>query len=231
MSKNKKLGKCTHCMLDKILTREHVISRNLFPKGYLKKNPIIVPVCRDCNNGYSKDEEYFRNFVNALSIESSKEAGNLLFSKIKRSMQRRPAIHKKAMDSMELVNLYSKSGIYLGRKTKISISEDDWKRYHNILDKYIKGLFFHEFKTCFPEDHRMKHIFGDKNNKNHTNMLEHINKWNLDNKEVFFHGYNFIPDSFESMWASTFFNTVFFVTLVTTEEKYNQFEKESKNKK
>ncbi|MCX6796541.1 MAG: hypothetical protein NTW06_03525, partial [Candidatus Falkowbacteria bacterium] len=74
MGKKNKMTKCVYCGEEKQTTRDHVISRNLFPESYKQKNPIIVPSCAECNKGFSLDEEYFRNFVCGLVLEHSQYA-------------------------------------------------------------------------------------------------------------------------------------------------------------
>jgi 5-methylcytosine-specific restriction endonuclease McrA len=63
MGKKTKITECVYCGERKETTRDHVISSNLFPGSYEKKNVIIVPSCADCNTSFSLDEEYFRIFV------------------------------------------------------------------------------------------------------------------------------------------------------------------------
>ena len=220
--KNNKIAKCVYCGEKKETTRDHVVSKCLFPKSYQKKNPIIVPSCTGCNRSFSLDEECFRNFICGLALERSQYAYELCFSTIKRSIQRRPQIGYKAMNQMDLVDLYTKSGIYLGKKTIIHITEEDWKRYFYILDKYIKGLFFYEFKEVLPKDYKIKHFLG---NDKMLENFKHIRKWNMDNKEIFAYGYNFIPNTYKSVWATIFYDSIFFISFLAREEDFKLFNK------
>ena len=219
----KEKEKCAYCREEKGATRDHVISRALFPEKYDTTNPIIVPSCRECNNGFSIDEEYFRQFLNIFSMEHSKESEDIFNTKIRRSIERRPKIGHKAMSKMELVNLYTKGGIYLGKKTKVRISDKDWIRYYNVLDKYIKGLFFHEFNMPMPADFKIKHILGDKD-KLLLKITSYVNKWNRENKEVFAYAYNSIPDSYNSIWITVYYNAIVFISFAIAEEEYDKME-------
>src|SRR3989344_341924 len=137
------IATCAYCGILNDVTMDHVFSRGLFPEDYTRaKNVLTLPACAKCNNGLSEDEEHFRVFLINLSAEYSKEADDILFSKIKRSIEKAPGKGHKILASMELVNLYDLNGTFLGEKTKIHISPEDWQRHHRVLDKYIKGLFF-----------------------------------------------------------------------------------------
>jgi len=222
MNKDNIITKCVYCGEEKKTNRDHVVSKNLFPKSYQKKNPIIVPSCDKCNKNFSLDEEYFRIFLVNLAQEHSQYAQDLFFSKIKRSIQRRPQIGYKVFKQMDLVDFYTKSGIYMGKRTRIYITKDDRKRYFNILDKYIKGIFFYEFKEILPSEYKIKHFWGSEEM---LDNFKYINKWNMDNKEIFAYGYSFIPNTFRSIWAIIFYNSIFSISFVATEEDFKQFDK------
>lgn len=176
---------------------------------------IVAPGCAVCNKGFSLDEEYFRIFLAGLALEHSQHAIDLFFTKVKRSIRRRPQIGFKVTSRMELVDFFTKSGIYLGKKTKIQVPDEDWERYSNVLDKYIKGLFYNEFRTILPYEYRIKHFIG---NENYLSEFKLINKWNFDNKEIFFYGYSYIVNTYTSIWITIFYDLPFFVSFVGTEQ-------------
>ncbi len=223
----KTIEKCAYCREKKEATRDHVISRALFPEKYDKTNPIIVPSCRECNNGFSKDEEYFRQFLNFFSMEYSEESKNTFDTKIRRSIERRLQIGYKAMRKMELVDLYTSSGIYLGKKTKVDIPNEDWVRYHNVLDKYIKGLFYYEFDITIPVNFKIKHFLANKD-ASLLKIANKMSKWNIENKEVFAYSYNNVPDSYNSIWISIYYDAIVFISYVVTKKEYDKMEAMSK---
>lgn len=222
MSKNKN-GQCAYCRDNKVVTRDHVISSGLYPDGYNKTNPIIAPSCRDCNGGFSKDEEYFRIFLNSFSMEHSEESREIFDTKIRRSIERRPQIGHKVMSRMELVDCFSQSGIYLGKMTKVNIHDEDWARHHNVLDKFIKGLFYHEFNQPIPADFRIKHVLGDKD-EYLLKITRQVNKWNKDNRKVFAYAFNNILGSFNSIWVTVYYNTIVFISFVVSKEEFDKME-------
>jgi hypothetical protein len=122
---------------------------------------------------------------------------------------------------MDLVEHYTKSGIYLGKRARITISDDDWKRYCNVLTKYVKGLFFHEFKRILPLGYRIMHFLGNEK------MIEDIRymKWNWDDEAVFAYGYVFVPNTYESAWVTVFYDSIFFVSAVASEKFFYEHPK------
>jgi len=56
---NKNFGRCAYCSETADLTRDHIPPKSLFRKP-LPDDLITVPCCLTCNNGRSKDDEYFR---------------------------------------------------------------------------------------------------------------------------------------------------------------------------
>ncbi len=231
--KKRKSEKCVYCGKKRGDTVDHVISRNLFPTTYEYKNPVKVPSCGACNGGFSKDEEYFRFFLVNAACEHSPYAHSLLHDKIKRSLNRPQKLStniygsklygakvaKKIFSKMKLANLYTKSGLYLGKKTIIEHKEEDWDRYFNVLDKYVRGLIFHESKTILPKKYEIKKYFSNNN-------LEHgsqIKKWNLENKEIFVYGCNFVPNTLTSIWIFMFYDWIAFTCFVATKEEFDGF--------
>ena len=155
-----------------------------------------------------------------MALENSQHAIDLFFTKVKRSIIRRPLIGAKVRKRMELVKLFTKGGIYLGKRTKIDVPDEDWERYHNVLDKYIKGLFYYEFKAILPTDYKIKHSFGNKDLFDRLSLKMY--KWNLDNKEIFAYGFTYVPNAYNSIWSIIFYDSVFFVSFVGTEQNFGQ---------
>jgi hypothetical protein len=228
MGKKTKITECVYCGQRKETTRDHVFSKNLFPKSYKKKNVIIVPSCAKCNRGFSLDEEYFRFFLCGAGLEYSQHADELFFTKVKRCVQRRPQIVSKLLNQMDLIDVYTKSGIYIGKKTRFSIPDEDWKRYCNVLTKYVKGLFFHELKQILPLSYGIMHFLG---NEKMLELLRYISKWNWDDKDIFAYGYSFVANTYESAWVTLFYDSVFFVSFAAPEHCFELVKKSEFSKR
>jgi hypothetical protein len=215
LGKKTKITECVYCGKRKETTRDHVISSNLFPSSYKKKNVITVPCCEECNRGFSFDKEYFRIFVCGAGIEHSPYANDLFFSKVKRCIQRRPQIGSKVTKQMDLVDLYTEGGIYLGQRTRVHIPDVDWNRYCNVLTKYVKGLFFHEFKQILPSSHVTRHFLGDEKM---IEVTRYMKKWNWDDKDIFAYGYRYWPNTYALAWVTIFYDSIFFVSVAAQEQ-------------
>jgi len=224
MSKRTKIAQCVYCGEIRDTTRDHVISSNLFPNSYEKKNVIIAPSCLKCNKGYSLDEEYFRIFVCGAGLEHSQQAVDLFFSKVKRCIQRKPHIISDMYKRMDLVDLYTEGGIFIDKRTRIIISDKDWERYCNVLNKYIRGLFFHEFRRMLPIDYKIHHSWVDPRELQKLDYTPFMS-WNLDNQEIFIYGYAYVPDTDYSVWVTAFYKSNIFLSHTGTEELFGLFTK------
>lgn len=223
------IGQCAYCLEAREVTRDHVVSNALFPDEYIRKNVIIAPSCKECNNGFSLDEEFFRNFVCGISAGVSPEAKTLFHSKIKRALTRKPKLAFQTFNAMQLVNLFSRKGKYLGIKTRWNISEEDWRRYFRVLDKYIKGLIYHELGSPLPKGYLIKHfVVTEDNLPQFIEYSKFLGKWNRDNEDVFSYGYNFVPNTFNSVWMTVFYKNMYFPTMVMTQEQIDLAAQEKK---
>jgi hypothetical protein len=226
------MEQCIYCGAQEKITREHVIPRGIFPKGHKIKNPIIVSACHDCNNKYSSDEEFFRNFITMIGSDYSPHADHLLNTTVKRSIHRMPNIGRRMTSLMEEVRLFSPHGIYLGWRTKINIPPEDWERYHKVLSKIVKGLFYHETKRIIPEDYCIRHFWGQvdngiKINKDYLAILNALPKWNKDNHPIFAYSYGVINDKPLSVWATFYYDSIFFLSFIVTEELAKNLDRKS----
>src|SRR5713101_6317270 len=68
-------------------TRDHIPPRGFFP--VVPDNIVTVPACLQCNQSYSKDEEYFRTVVAAQCYATSPVARQVWSGTIVRSLWRR----------------------------------------------------------------------------------------------------------------------------------------------
>jgi hypothetical protein len=71
-------------------TREHAPSRVLLDRPYPENLP-VVGACRDCNNGYSQDEEYFACLIESV-IAGSTDPSKIRRPSIAALLERSPAL-------------------------------------------------------------------------------------------------------------------------------------------
>ncbi len=141
---------CVYCGVREATTEDHVIPRGLFdaapPEGYIK-----IPACHECNNGHSRDEEYFVATVTAEGDFYASAAARRVIERIgqkhqsgKRAMT---GLAKRLISSMEPVAVHSESGNFLGTQPAFRLEVD---RVNRVLRKMVRGLFFHEFGRRLP---------------------------------------------------------------------------------
>jgi len=194
--------------------KDHIPSKNLY-KGITKNiSPIKIPSCKKCNNGFSKDEVYFRDLIAILLNERSISATQLFEGSIKRSIKKTPALAMSMFKQMALVDYYSKGGIYLGKRTAMKITKSDHKRVFNVLDKYIKGLFYYQFQKVLPSDWIIKHFWlNPKMEAKLAHLIKTFN-WRIVDENIFIYGYNFVPSTHQSIWCLVFFKKPLFFSFV-----------------
>ncbi len=148
---------CVYCGVHTATTEDHVIPRGLFdaapPGGYIK-----VPACLECNNGHSRDEEYFVATVTAEGDFYASAAARRVIERIgqkhqsgKRTMK---GLAKRLVSSIESVTVNSESGIFLGTQPVVRL---EVARVNRVLRKMVRGLFFHEFGRRLPVED--KHLW------------------------------------------------------------------------
>ena len=208
-----KIRTCIYCgaVAD---TKDHIPSKNLYREIDKNFNPIKIPSCKKCNSDLSKDEEYFRNVISSIQYENSISASTLFETAVKRSMQRKPSLGISIWKQMSLVDFYNPSGIYLGKKTAWELTEENYERIFRVLDKYIKGLFFHHFCETIPKDWIIKHVWLMPKNEEMLGKAAKEFKWVILNENIFLYGFNSFPKTHQSIWCLVFYGKPFFFSFV-----------------
>ncbi len=133
---------CYNCGIREATTRDHIISKTLFPDPKPSNLP-TVPACPECNQGFSKDEEYFRDRLAAV-IGDPTYQGQEMWGKAWESMQRPQAKGKKIglfKDVVDLgVSVVTNEGV---SDRGIRINK---KRVNRVIEKIIRGFYYHLFR-------------------------------------------------------------------------------------
>lgn len=196
-------------------TREHIPPKQFF-KGNPDKPLITVPSCKKCNAGFQKDEDFFRQFYVSMLMARSPIAKQLMDGEISRSILRTPALGHQMFSQMKLVDAYTKSGIYKGKKTMYRVSDSDKIRINKVVTKTIKGLFYHEFGKTVPEDWIIKIIWITPRVEKEQKLDEMAKEpyWRVIKEDTFAYWVNFVPNTFQSIWLLDFFKIPLFYVLV-----------------
>lgn len=196
-------------------TKEHIPAKQFF-KGTPDKPLITVPSCNTCNAGFQKDEDFFRQFYVSMLMERSPEAKKLMEGEISRSITRTPALGHQMFSQMKLVDAYTKSGLYKGKMTMYAVSNSDKVRINRVVNKIIRGLFFHEFDKAMPEGWVVKIIWITPKVEKEQKLDEMVKepRWRVIKEDTFAYWVNYVPETFQSIWLLDFFKIPLFYVLV-----------------
>jgi len=152
--KSKICAWCSNPYLDKA----HVPGKFLIPSNERNiKNWPILPACKKCNQDLKLDEEWFVLHFSSMLSGYSEIANRIFSTNIKKHLQHSPSIADKYSKRLKLVNLKI-NGKDLGIKTKLEITDEDWKRINHVIDMYARGLYYwHTNKTA--KDLRSKIVY------------------------------------------------------------------------
>jgi hypothetical protein len=144
---------CVYCGSTERLTDDHIPPKTLFPRPR-PFNLITVRSCRKCNEGASKDDEYFRLMLSMRHDTGDQSAVKQILPSIYRSLQRsaQKGFQQAVFDSMNEVDILSTSGIYLGTADGYNV---DLTRLDRVATRITTGLFYHEFGKHIPADFRV----------------------------------------------------------------------------
>lgn len=146
--KKDKNGVCVFCGTEGNMTEDHIPPKNLFV-GFPDEGLIKVPSCNLCNEGSSKDDEYFRAFlIPQEDIASHSQAQKLnRIVREKFDSSKRKGLEKRMYSQLHTKDVYTPAGIYLGQRNLIY---PEYQRIDFTLKKILKGLFFNLIKRPFP---------------------------------------------------------------------------------
>ncbi len=122
MAKQKKdeNGVCVFCGVQDKVKEDHVPPKNLFV-GFPDEELIKVPGCKSCNEGSSKDDEYFRAFLipqeDIASHPQAQKLNRIVREKFDASELK--GLESRMYSQLHAKDVYTPAGIYLGQKNLI----------------------------------------------------------------------------------------------------------------
>lgn len=211
------LLQCIYCGAKDDLTRDHVPPKNLFIKPY-PPNLLTVPACKDCNESYTLDDEYFRIAVSAEANRNKHPMGSKIWwDKVFGStLVRSPKLKSVLAENISRV----KRKIYNDRLLKnIPILNMDANRVNNILKKITKGLLWHHFQCLLPQKIDalvwMNPPFPDQV----TRLLLNL-KLERPHPHIFSYRYGLVKDiPNASIWGMQFYENTHFLIMMNTQDK------------
>ena len=145
------VGACTYCGETKWVSADHVPPKNLFPKPY-RADMWTIPACDDCNQGFSKDDDYFRVWLTIAERAKGQFERDKIIPTVVRGLHRKEARRylQSLYDNSSILPRFSSSGLYLGQQPAISF---EGARIGRTASRIVKGLFFRVKGYRLPDDH------------------------------------------------------------------------------
>jgi len=134
------------------ITTEHCLPKQLY-KRPRPNNLITLKACFDCNNKYSKDEEYFTDTVLLQVAKLNPYASELWESRIidiHNHAVKKPRYRQFLRNNLTgALSIYSPGGIYLGDANGTKVKID---RIINVIEKIVKWLYFKHINNMMKLD-------------------------------------------------------------------------------
>jgi hypothetical protein len=168
---------------------------------------ITVPSCDKHNVEKSKDDEYFRWFIATACAEKSPLAYQLLKEKVIRGLRRKPKLLNEIMhNSIKNIDIYSKGGIWLGRRSGFKY---DKKRILRIIKLLCKGLYYYHFNKRIINFYKFAFEFNPKLDKNAIDEITNLKLYNIGKGDIFSYRYyrKNIDDKDTCLWFLMFYNS------------------------
>lgn len=147
-----RIGTCVYCGRVRPLTDDHVPPKALCGKPK-PADLIVVPSCTRCNNGASRDDEYFKTVM----VLKDRAGGHPEAVAIRDSVFRGLAMRKKAkfrlriLRSMRDVALRTPAGLHIGKAPGFDV---DLTRLDRVVGRVTRGLYWHHHDHVrLPDDH------------------------------------------------------------------------------
>jgi hypothetical protein len=130
---------------------DHVPPETLFETNH-KSDLVTVPCCRRCNNGASKEDQYFLVYLALRQDAGQKAEHDRLWAKMLRTLKRREAskFRQNITSGIRFVRPVTPAGTILPRALSIRVEP---RRVVEVLIRIVKGLYLHETGHRLPSTH------------------------------------------------------------------------------
>jgi len=204
---------CIFCLENEADTKDHIPPKSFFPRPR-PSNLITVPCCHACNQSLGKDDERARNLISALEIpEKHPGVISQIAPKRDRSLERPQGKSnlRHMLDSMAIVEVKTKAGIYTGSKAAFNFDQPEFDRF---IDKMARGLLYHhtglkskklitewKFSPPVPNINEIPEM-----------IMFFVRKYGIQKigDDVFSYLPGYFPGKFHSLWLINFYNGIEF---------------------
>jgi hypothetical protein len=214
---------CVYCGSAKSLTDDHIPPKTLFPKPR-PSNLITVRSCRKCNEGASKDDEYFRLVITMRYDTGDHPAVQQILPSIYRSLEKpaKKGFQQALFNNMADMDIVSGGGIYLGTAHGYDVN---LARLDRVAARIVTGLYYHEFGKRLPSDFHVTAYSADGLNNVEAGVKSRVfsifekitrNPPHIIGDGVFAYWFQQVQDrDTTSAWVLAFYERVGFLAFVT----------------
>jgi hypothetical protein len=138
-----RVGTCVYCGNTRRLTKDHVPPKALWASPR-PSDLVLVPACGECNGAASKDDEYFKMMLVMKAGSGEHPEIKALGPSVMRALSRpeKVGLRKHLQKSIQLEDLRSKAGLYLGR---VPVMDVNLQRLDRVIARVTRGLYWHHF--------------------------------------------------------------------------------------
>lgn len=148
---------CAICGIEKATTRDHIPPKGIFVKPR-PSNLITVPACVKCNNHSSDLDERFLAYLGVhVSIDEG-EGQRLFTEQVMKTLKHNKKLHREIFNKVKPVEYITTERVTL---SKGHISEWDKEPHMRIMERTIRGLYYHHFNKILGSDYIVNTHFFD----------------------------------------------------------------------
>lgn len=190
------------------------------PKSYFEppkpSNPITVPCCRPCNQGFTKDDDYLRTALSMRDDIVRDPRRSHLQNWRDRSWARPESVPlgRRLLQQTFRTNMRIPSGLVIPGQYAFTLEGD---RIRRVLTRYTKAFFYHHKGFPLPPDVQViTDVFFESNTEAQGLIPQFLGGrgWQMLGKDEFRYSWNSAEDEpTTTMWLFVFFDRVPFFTM------------------
>ena len=145
---------CIYCQSADATTDDHVPSKQLFPQPR-PSDLITVPSCKECNDSWKQDEDYFRSMILFGNSGISDKGRQIWDQKLRRMYAngKDPGLQKRVSKSFKEVEVVTPSGLFVRNGLALEV---DRHRIYRVIEKTVRGLYYFEHGQMLPASAKLE---------------------------------------------------------------------------
>jgi hypothetical protein len=145
VNKKKQPRRCAICGALGAVTDDHLPPQSLYPPPRAPNLQLFsVPACFACNNGANADDEEFKIAIGVMRADLSSSE---LLDSLSATLSKNGRLHRTVVAGVP--TMVFDGGTLRRGPVRITF---DRKRYNNVVARMVKGLYWHETRTCLGRD-------------------------------------------------------------------------------